>query len=142
MRPHGREEPFGDGGRRQRRSVDQEDQFVAHRGDSIDAAQVAANEQRELAQQRGRARVADVRAYDVHAIRERGAHDDAACHGGEAGMHRELLEWQLTGEIVCGDEWTDQRRVVVGGVTGAHLTQRVSASHTVDRIGPSPQAAA
>src|SRR5258706_15493548 len=102
------QQPLGDGRGGHCRTLEQQDQFVVNGRNRVRAAEIASHEQRELAQQRSGAGSAEFVPYDVDALRERGADDHAAGAGRDASLLRELLEGELTSEIVWWNERADQ----------------------------------
>lgn len=109
MGAHGSEHPFRDRRRRERRRIQQKDQLVICAGDGVHPAEVAANEQGELAQQSGGAGLTNIAAHHVDPLGERGADDNAPRRGSGARESRQLVKRQLTSEIFGGSGWADQR---------------------------------
>lgn len=106
---HCSEQPFRHRRRRECRRIEQKDQFVIISGDGVYAAEVAANEQRELAQQSGGSGLADLAPDVVDPLGERRADDNSPRSGCGAREGRQLVERELTSEIVSGNGRADRR---------------------------------
>ena len=143
VRPHCGEEALGHRPCGMLRSVEEQDDLVIDTRDGIGAAKIATNKHGKFPQERGRADVARFAAHGVNALHERRTHNDTAHCGRLAGQDGQLVERNLSREIVGGNKRAGQRPSRVGGgATRPDRERRNVALRTVGRRLPTPQDAA